>query len=46
MQVDPVKPTLKSPATERLKLEYDEPLSKFAFRVNLRRYSEVRRGSG
>jgi hypothetical protein len=39
-QVDPIKPTLKAPGTKRLKLKYDEPLSKFAFKFNLRRYSE------
>ena len=38
MQIDPVKPKLKPPGTKRLKLKYDEPLSKFAFKFNLRRY--------
>ena len=38
MQVDPIKPTLKAPGTERLRLECDEPLSNFAFKFNLRRY--------
>jgi hypothetical protein len=33
-----MKPTLKVPGTKRLKLKYDEPLSKFAFTFNLRRY--------
>jgi len=41
VQVDPVKPTLKAPGTKRLKPKYDEPLSKFAFKFNLRRYNEV-----
>ena len=41
MQVDPIKPTLKAPRTERLKLKYDEPLSSFAFNFNSCRYSEV-----
>ena len=41
MQVDPVKPTLKALGIKLLKLNYDEPLSKFAFKLNLRRYSEV-----
>jgi len=36
--VDPIKPTLKSPGTQRLKLKYDVPLSKIAFKFNLRRY--------
>ena len=38
VQVGPIKPTLKAPRTERLKLKYDDPLSKFAFKFNLRRY--------
>jgi hypothetical protein len=37
--VDPIKPTLKPPGTELLKLSYDMPFSKFAFNFNLRRYS-------
>ena len=41
MQVDPIKPTLKAPGTERLKLKYDEPPSNFAFKFNLRRYTEI-----
>ena len=40
MQVDPIKPTLKAPGTKRLKLQYDEPLSSFAFKFNLRRYNQ------
>jgi hypothetical protein len=43
MQVDPIKPTLKAPGTERLKLHYDELLSKFAFKFNMRRYIVVDR---
>ena len=39
MQVDPIKPTLKAPGIECLKLQYDKPLSKFAFKFNLRRYT-------
>jgi len=35
-----MKPTLKVPGTKRLKLEYDGLLSNFAFKFNLRRYSE------
>jgi hypothetical protein len=34
-----MKPVLKAPGTKRLKLESDEPLSSFAFKFNLRRYS-------
>ena len=36
--VDPDKPTLKAPGIERLKLQYEELLSYFGFRFNLRRY--------
>ena len=39
MQVDPIKPILKAPETKRLKLKSDGPPSKFAFKINLRRYS-------
>ena len=39
MQVDPSKPTFKAPGTKRLKLKCVEPLSKFAFKFNLRRYT-------
>jgi hypothetical protein len=35
-QVDSIKPTVKALGTERLKLEYDEPPSNFAFKFNLR----------
>ena len=41
VQVAPVKPTSKAPGTKRLKLEYDELLSSFAFNFNLRRYNWV-----
>ena len=41
MQVDPIKPTLKAPGTKRLKLEYYEMLSRFAFEFNLRRCTQV-----
>ena len=40
MQADPIKPILKAPGTERLKLQCDEPLSNFAFRFKLRRYNK------
>jgi hypothetical protein len=39
VQVDPVKPTLKAPGTEHLKLKHDKRLSIFAFKFNLRRYN-------
>ena len=41
MQVDPMKSKLKLPATKRLKLNCDEPLSNFAFKLKLCRYTEV-----
>jgi hypothetical protein len=34
-----MKPTLKAPGSERLKLKYDDLLSNFAFNCNLRHYS-------
>ena len=43
MQDDPIKPKLKPPETKRLKLNYDEPLSRFAFKFSLRNYSSVTR---
>jgi hypothetical protein len=39
VQVDPIKPTLKAPGTDRLKLNYEELLSNFGFKFDLRRYS-------
>jgi len=39
VQVDPIKPTLKAPGTQQLKLKYDEPLSNFAFNFKLHRYT-------
>ena len=38
-QVYPIKPTLKAPGTERLKLKYEEQLSNFGFKFKFRRYS-------
>jgi len=40
VQVDPIKPKLKLPGTNRLKLQCDEPLSNIALNINLRRYDE------
>jgi len=37
-----MKPTLKSPGTERLKLKCDMLLSTSAFKFNLRRYIKVK----
>ena len=39
LQVDPIKPTLNAPGTNRLTLKYDKLLSSFAFNFNLRRYT-------
>jgi hypothetical protein len=39
VQVDPIKPKLKPPGTERLKLKCDTLLSNCAFIFNLRRYN-------
>ena len=41
MQVDPIKPTLRAPGTERLKLKSEELLSNFGFRFNVRCYTVV-----
>ena len=50
VQVDPMRPEFKAPGTNLLTLEYDEPLSTFAFKFNLRRYtaatSTARQGAG
>ena len=40
MQADPIKPMLKAPRTNPLKLKHDELLSNVAFKFNLRRYSK------
>jgi hypothetical protein len=39
VQVYPIKPMLKAPGTERLKLNHEERLPNFAFKPNLRRYT-------
>ena len=39
MQVDPIKPKLKAPGTQRLNQKFDKPLSSFAFKFNLRHYT-------
>ena len=41
MQIDPLKPTLKAPDSNRLKLEHEKTLSNFTFTFNLRRFSLV-----
>ena len=38
-------PVLKAPVIVMLKLRYDGPLSNFAFKFNVRRYSMVRRAN-
>jgi len=38
VQVDPIKPTPKAPGPSLLTLKCDEPLSTFAFNLNLRRF--------
>jgi hypothetical protein len=43
VQVDPINLILKAPGTKCLTLKYDEPLSNFGFRFNLRRYTTGRR---
>jgi len=40
VQVESMKPVLKAPGTLLLRLGCDEPLSNFAFNINLRRYTE------
>jgi len=40
VQVDPIKPTLKPPGTERLKLNCEILLSTSDFKFNLRRYTK------
>ena len=39
VQVEPIKPKLKPPGAERLKLKCDILLTIFAFKFNLRRYT-------
>ena len=46
MQVDSIKPTLKAPGVKLLNLTYDKPLSNFAFKFNLRRYTVVKPMAG
>jgi len=40
VQVDPIKPKLTPPGTKQLTIRCDELLSIFAFKFNLRRYTE------
>jgi hypothetical protein len=41
VQVHPIKPTLKPPGTERLKLKHDQPLSNLTLKLKLRRFTKV-----
>jgi hypothetical protein len=41
VHVDPIRPKLKPPGTQRLKLNCDVLLSTSAFEFNLRRYMKV-----
>ena len=46
MQIDPIIPTLKAPGSNRLKLKYDQLVSSFAFKFNLRRYTVRKKREG
>jgi hypothetical protein len=39
VQLDPMQSRLKAPGTKRLTLHCEEPLSSFAYKFNLRRYT-------
>jgi hypothetical protein len=41
VQVDPIKPTLKAPESQRLKLGHEKTLSNLTDEFNLRRYTVV-----
>jgi len=41
VQLDPIKPKLKLPGTQRFKFQCEELPSSFAFKFNLRRYNWV-----
>ena len=41
MRVDPIKPTLKAPGSQRLILKRDQLVSNIAFNFNLRRFMEA-----
>jgi len=41
VHADPIEPELKAPGTKRLKPQYNELLSNFAFKLNRRRYTAV-----
>jgi hypothetical protein len=41
VQVEPMELMLEAPGPKLLKLNYDKLLSNFAFKINLRRYTEA-----
>jgi hypothetical protein len=41
VQIDPIRPMLKAPGSQRLKLEHEKLLSNSAFKFSLRRYTMV-----
>jgi hypothetical protein len=43
VKVDPINLVLKAPELSAWKLNYDDPLTFFAFNFNLRHYAQVRR---
>ena len=45
VRVDPNKPTLKASVIKHSKLKHDKPLSNFAFKFNVRRFSKGTRRS-
>jgi hypothetical protein len=44
VHVDPIKPSLKAPGTNRLKLEFEVLLLNFGSKFSLRRHTAVGRG--
>jgi hypothetical protein len=46
VQVGPMEPVLIAPGNLVLTLTYDEPLSNFAFKFNIRRCTELSRATG
>ena len=42
MQVDPIRPTVTVPGTQRLTLKHDKLIPSFAFNFDLRRYTKVK----
>jgi hypothetical protein len=42
VHVAPINHNLKAPGTQRVKVKHDGPLSNFAFKFNLRRYTKAK----